>query len=95
MLALILLCVSVGGLLLGWVLRRLGVVWGALISFSAGLLVRSGAGLLLAWTAVLAAERGGIGFGVLAGALGLVALGVLVLEGIRVWAALKYGIAED
>lgn len=95
MLALILLCVSTGGLLLGWVLRRLGVVWGALISFSAGLLIRSGAGLLLAWTAVQAAERGGIRFAVLSAALGLIALGVLVLEGIRAWAARKYGIAED
>ena len=94
-LALLLLCVSMGGLLLGWVLRRLGVVWGALISFSAGLLIRSGAGVLLAWVAVQAAERGGVGFGVLAVALGLLALGALVLEGIRAWAVLKYGIAED
>lgn len=95
LLALILLCVSMGGLLLGWVLRRLGVVWGALISFSAGLLLRSGAGLLLAWTAVQAAERDGVWLGVLAAALGLLALGILVLEGIRAWAALKYGIAGD
>lgn len=92
---LILLCVSAGGLLLGWVLRRLGVVWGALVSFSAGLLIRSGAGLVLAWTAVQAAQRGGIGLGALAAALGLLALGVLVLEGIRAWAALKYGLSED
>ena len=93
--AVVLLWVGVGGLLLGWVLRRLGVIWGALVSFSAGFLIRSGAGVLLAWTAVQAAERGGVGFGVLAAALGLLALGVLVLEGTRVWAALNYGLAED
>jgi hypothetical protein len=75
--------------------RRVGVLWGALVSFSAGLPIRSGAGLLLAWTAVQAAERGGIWFVVLAAALGLLALGVLALEGIRAWAALKYGLSED
>jgi hypothetical protein len=94
-LALILLCVSVNGLLLGWVLRGLGVVSGALIAFSAGVLLRLGAGLLIAWTAVEAARRGGIGFAVLATWLVVLALGIVALEAFRVWAARKYGLSHD
>jgi hypothetical protein len=93
--ALILLCVVVGALLVGSVLRRLGVAWGALISFSAGLLARLAGGLVLAGVAVRAAERGGVWYGALAAALGLLALGMLVLVGLLAWGVLKYGIDPE
>lgn len=94
--ALTLLCVVVGALLVGSVLRRLGIGWGALISFSAGLLAQLAGGLVLARSAVAAAERGGIWYGALAAALGVLALGMLVLVGFLTWAVLRFGIdAED
>jgi hypothetical protein len=94
--ALILLCVIVGALLVGSVLRRLDVAWGALISFFAGLLAKLAGGLVLVWTAVGAAERGGVWYGALAAALGVLALGMLALVGFLAWGVLKYGIdAED
>jgi hypothetical protein len=90
--ALILFCLVVGALLVGSVLRRLGVARSALISFVAGLLLRLGAGLVLAWTAFGAAERGGVWFGALAAALGVLAVGTLLLVGFLAWGLLKYGI---
>jgi hypothetical protein len=53
---------------------------GALISFFAGLLAKLAGGLVLAWTAVGAAERGGVWYGALAAALGVIALGMLALS---------------
>lgn len=91
---LILLCVIVGGLLVGSVLRRLGVAWGWLISFFAGLLARLTAGLCVAWTAVEAAELGGAWYG-LAAALAVLALGMLALVGFLAWGVLKYGIGPE
>jgi hypothetical protein len=95
MLVLILACVGVGALLLGWVLRRVGVGWGRVISFSGGSLVRATAGFVLAWTAVAAADRDGVWFWFLAVVLGLVALATLALEGFRAWGALKFGVGDE
>lgn len=96
MLVLIPACAGVGGLLLGWLLSRLRmVVAGRAISFSGGVLVRSAGGLALAWVAVGAGERGGLWLGITAVTLGLLALFMFVLEGSRVWWALKYGVAQD
>ena len=81
--------------MLGWVLRRLGVVFGAVVAFSAGVLLRLVAGLGFAWTAVEAAKRGSIGFVVLATALIVLALCTVALEAVRVWAARKYDLSHD
>jgi len=89
---LILGCVSLGALLVGWVLRRFGVASGALISFFARLLLQLTAALVLAWTAIGAGERAGVWYGALAAALGTLALGTLVLVGFLVWGVLKYGL---
>ena len=93
---LILFLLTVGAWLVGSVLGRFGVAWGASISFVAGLVLRVAGGLVLARIAVGAAEHGGVWYVALAAALGVVALMTLVLAGIFAWAALKYGIdAED
>jgi hypothetical protein len=89
---LLVLCVGVGGLLLGWLLRQVGVGWGRVISFFGGSVVRFTAGVIFAGIAVASADRGGIWYWVLAALLGLLALCVLALEGFRVWAVLKYGV---
>jgi hypothetical protein len=91
---LLVLCIGVGGLLLGWLLRHVGVGLGRLISFSAGSLVRFTGGLVLAGVGVMAADRGGIWYWVLAALLGLLALLTLALEGLRVWGVLKYGVED-
>jgi hypothetical protein len=93
---LVLGCVSLGALLIGWVLGRLGVARGALISFLARLLLQLTAAVVLAWTAIGAAGLGGVWYGALAAALGTVALGTLVLVGFLAWGVLKYGLdGED
>jgi hypothetical protein len=71
---LILLSVIVGGLVLGFVLQRLGVAWGATVSFFAGLLARLGAAVAFAWIAVQAVERGGAWFDALAALMGVLAI---------------------
>jgi len=87
--------IGVGGLVLGWILGRLGVVRGGVVSFSGGVLLRLLACLVIAWTAVTAAAHDELWLRLLAVPLGLLALGTLMLEGFRVWAALKYGVSED
>jgi hypothetical protein len=63
------------------------------------MLARLGASLVFAWTAVQAAERGGIWFGALAVAMGVLALAGFALLGLLTWGLLQYGIdaidAED
>jgi hypothetical protein len=91
---LILLCLIVGGLVVGWVLERLGVGWGAPISFFTGLLAKLAGGLAVGAIAVGAAQRGGIWYA-LAAALALAALAMFALVGVLAWGVLKYGIPED
>jgi hypothetical protein len=63
------------------------------------MLARLGASLAFAWTAVRAAERGGVWFGALAAAMGVLALSGFALLGLLAWGLLKHGIdaldAED
>lgn len=88
---LILLCVIVSALLTGWALQRFGIRSGAWLSFLAGMLARLGASLVFAWTAVQSAERGGIWFGALAVAMGVLALAGFALLGFLSWGLLRYG----
>ena len=76
-------------------LQRFGIRWGAWFSFLAGMLARLVASLVFAWTAVRAAERGGIWFGALAVALGVLALLGFALLGFLTWGSLKYGIDAE
>lgn len=85
----ILFGVIVAGLIGGSVLRRLGVTWGATISFSAGLLARLIASLVFASIAVRAAERGGVWFEILALFTAVLAVVSLGLTGLQAWAWLK------
>ena len=87
--------IGVSGLVLGWMLGRLGVLRGRVVSFSGGVVLRLLAGVVIAWTAVTAATHDGLWLRLLAVPLGLLALGTLMLEGFRVWAALKYEVSED
>jgi len=89
---LILLCVILSGLLTGWALQRFGIRSGAWFSLLAGMLARLGASLAFAWTAVRAAEQGGIWFWALAVAMGVLALAGLALLGLLTWGLLRYGI---
>jgi hypothetical protein len=57
-------------------------------------LMRVTAGLVLGWTALEAANHGGVWYSVLAALLGVLALAILAIEGLRVWGVLKYG-TED
>jgi hypothetical protein len=86
---LILFCVIVGGLVLGLVLRRVGIAWGATVSFFAGLLARLGAAVAFAWIAVQAVERDGAWFDVLAVLMGVLAITGLALTGLLAWAWLR------
>jgi hypothetical protein len=76
---------------LGWVLRRLGSTWGIQLPFYAGILARLFAGLILAWSAVRAASRGGFWFAALGVGLGVIALGTLALTAFLMWGLIKYG----
>jgi hypothetical protein len=92
---LILFCVFVSALLTGWVLKRFGNRWGAWFSFVGGMLGRLVASLVFAWTAVRAADWGGVWFGALEVALSFLALAGFALFGFLTWGLLKYGIDAD
>jgi hypothetical protein len=77
-------------LVLGWILRRLGSIWGVRLPLFAGIPVRVAASLILAWEAVHAAERGGVWFTALAIAVGLVALGTLAFTVLLTRGLLRY-----
>jgi hypothetical protein len=81
-------------LVLGWILRRLGSIWGARLPVFAGIAVRVAAGLTLAREAVHAAERGGVGFTALAVTVGLIALGTLAFTGLLAWGLVTYGLDD-
>jgi hypothetical protein len=59
------------------------------------MLARLVASLAFAWTAVGAAEHGGVWFWALAVALGVLALAGFALLGLLTWGLLKYGIDAD
>lgn len=92
---LILVCVLVSLWLTGRVLQRFGVRWGLWFSLLGGMLLRLVASLVFAWTAVGAAERGGVWFGALAVALGVLALAGFALLALLTWGWLKYRNAEE
>jgi hypothetical protein len=94
-LLLIVLCLSLGGLLIGWALGRAGIRWAPWISFAAGSLIRTTGGLLLAASTVVAAAHGGIWYWMLAALLGVLALFYLAFEAFRIWAVSRYGIGGE
>jgi len=59
--------IIVGAILVGRTLDRRGIAWGGWLSLFAGILLRLWAGLIVAWSAVRAAELGGVWWGALAG----------------------------
>lgn len=70
----------------GFLLRRFGVEWGSWLSLLGGMLARAIAGVVFAWTAVRASERGGVSFTALAVALGLLALADFAMIAAMTWA---------
>ena len=87
--------IIVGAILVGRTLDRRGIAWGGWLSLFAGILLRLWAGLIVAWSAVRAAELGGVWWGALAGVLGAGGLVILAFAGLLVWGLLKYGIDDE
>jgi hypothetical protein len=78
-------------LVVGFLLRRFGAEWGSWLSLSGAMLARVGAGVVFAWSAMRAAERGGVWFSALAVGLALVAVADFVMIAVMTWALLKFG----
>ena len=81
-----------GGAACGLGAPRLGVAWGAPVSFFGSQLLQLAAALLFASLAVEAADRDGVWYGALAAAFSILALTMLVLVAFLSWAALKFGL---
>lgn len=77
----------VAGLLLG----RFGVESGSCLTLLGGMLARLIAGLVLALTALRAAERGGVWFSALALVLGLLAVFDFAMLAVMTWGLVKFG----
>jgi hypothetical protein len=78
-------------LVVGFLLRRVVVGWGSWLSVAGGMLARLIVGVVFAWTAVRAAERGGVWFSVLAVILGLLAVAVFAMIAVMTWGLVKFG----
>ena len=78
-------------LVAGFSLGRFGVAWGSWLSLVGGMLARAIAGVVFAWTAFQAAERGGVWFSALAVVLGLLAVFDFAMIAALTWALVKSG----
>ena len=83
------------GLVLGSLLRRFGSQLGFWISFVARTLLRLTVAVLLAATAVAAAEKGRVLFIAIAVVLAAVAACSFALSGILIWGVKKFGAPTD
>ncbi|HXK16036.1 MAG TPA: hypothetical protein VNH45_16005 [Gaiellaceae bacterium] len=92
---LIIFAVSILGLLLGPVLRRLGSPFGFWISFAAKMILRLTAGVILVATAVIAADKGSVWWIGLAILLGVVGVFSIALTGFLIWGVRKIGKPDD
>jgi hypothetical protein len=91
----ILAALGVAGLVLGWVLRRLGSSFGPRVSLVATAELRLAVGFVFAVTAVRAAEKGSVLFLGLAVLLAVVALASFALAAFVVWGMATYGVPDD
>jgi hypothetical protein len=87
--------VVVGLMLIGSVLRRIGIDQGSWLSLFGGMLARVIAGVAFGWSAVRSAERGGIWFASLAVVLGFLAVADFVFLGLMTWGVVKYSPNPD
>ena len=79
----------------GFLLRRIGVAWGWWLSLVGGMLARAIAGVVFAWTALRAAERGGVWFWALAVGLALLAVADVAMIAVMTWGLVKFGPNPD
>jgi predicted permease len=86
--AVVVLAVIAISWLLGVALRRRSPRWGAFLRLFAALVARLAAGVVLGWTSVRAADRGGAWFA-LAIVLAVLALASFTFAALLLWATLK------
>jgi predicted permease len=86
--AFVVVVLTVGLLLVGWLLARRGAAWGTRISLLGGIVARAAGGCVAALSCVRAAERGGVWFSTLAILLGAISLSMFAFAGFFTWALL-------
>jgi len=86
---LIVAAIALLGLLLGSLLRRFGSPLGFWISFAAQTLLRLITGVIFAATAVVAAQKGGLWFIVLAVVMAAMAAFAFAVSALLIWAVRK------
>jgi hypothetical protein len=78
-------------LVAGFLLRRFGVEWGSWLSLLGGMLASVIVGVVFAWTAGRASERGGVWFSALAVVVALLAVASFAMVAVTTWALVKVG----
>jgi hypothetical protein len=78
-------------LVAGFLLSRSGVEWGPWLSVLGGMLARASVGVVFAWTAIRAAERGGLWFSAVAVVVALLAVASFAMIALMTWALVKLG----